>query len=62
MSVYQVWWLMPVQTYSTSSGAAAPSALAICRHPFCTPWHRPMVFATPPWSIAAQVFIAIGLA
>ena len=40
---------------------SAPSASAICRQPCCTPWQSPIV-STLPWSIAAQVFIAIGLA
>ena len=39
----------------------APSTSAICSPPCWTPWQRPIV-STLPYSIAAQVFIAIGLA
>ncbi len=58
--MYQVWWLIPEQTMSTSS-MGTRSAAAIWRWPFCTPWQRPTV-RTRPWSIAAQVIMAIGLA
>jgi len=71
--MYQVWWLMPAATMSTSrmdtvsSGAIRPlpraqcsTALAICWWPACTPWHSPTV-GTPPYLLQAQVFIAIGL-
>ncbi len=60
MSRYQVWWLMPEQTMSTSD-IGTPRARAIWRWPFCTPWQSPTVL-TPPYSSAAQVIIAIGLA
>ncbi len=39
----------------------APRISAICSAPCWTPWQRPTV-STLPYSIAAQVFIAIGLA
>ena len=43
------------------AGLRAPSTSAICSPPCWMPWQRPIV-STLPWSIAAQVFIAIGLA
>lgn len=70
---YHVWWLMPAATMSTSlrcsvsSCPIRPSRFAqcsmqrvICQWPPWTPWHRPTV-RTPPYSLQAQVFIAIGL-
>jgi hypothetical protein len=52
--MYQVWWLMPAQTMSTSVTVGRPALAFGAQDDLgdlpvaaLTPWHRPMV-STPP--------------